>query len=679
MKAKLLIKCLMGGSLSIVVLAPTLTMTSCASISQWTLPISIGGDGDASPWSELWNDESTRGLVDSEKHQYSENSQYSSPSNAFSSYLPNKYITYSQRSGTTENYAFATPYNDKNWNKNDDQSYYDSQWISSQSTDVLKYSESFDMTVGTDKKNVSVVTAMNNLNTYSSLSFNSIASAINTYSSGLLHLMTQNGVMNNKYGNDDWYNALFGKIGSATTGGLNHGDKTTPENKTFYEFLFDLLDNLSQGKVDVKYAQSGINFKFDSKIFGPGPYVSTANEKDLAKSFERLVSGTIAPFTEDDITSNIVKDGAISPDFVYNLQTSREVFKPSTMAAYTSFAIPATSTIDKDNLKNNIFYPSAISKPIPFIITPEGSTYSYYNPLTNHSFQTNDYLIDNISSVQNQIAKTNAWNNFSQHVDTEKSFPDKKKWAESLSYSFVNQETSAENVEPFFPSTGTNDFSQNLLNRLGADATYLEPSISFLFDEQKQENSNLANGYIKPNSYIAFANYSFVPYPRTDDSSKNIQYDLMPVFNGMATDSSTGAPAVFPISLLFDLSGNPTQLSDQNIDTSLFQASLMPEADALYNYKPSDGSAQPYHNDDFKNSSNKMWYFDLSKIFAKQTKICDIFSKNINIDEKPTDYFNNNKAIFQVLWNLFSNWNYTESDGWELVPTESNIVFIPQT
>jgi hypothetical protein len=59
------------------------------------------------------------------------------------------------------------------------------------------------MTVGTDKKNVSVVTAMNNLNTYSSLSFNSIASAINTYSSGLLHLMTQNGVMNNKYGNDD--------------------------------------------------------------------------------------------------------------------------------------------------------------------------------------------------------------------------------------------------------------------------------------------------------------------------------------------------------------------------------------------------------------------------------------------------------------------------------------------
>jgi hypothetical protein len=74
-----------------------------------------------------------------------------------------------------------------------------------------------------------------------------------------------------------------------------------------------------------------------------------------------------------------------------------------------------------------------------------------------------------------------------------------------------------------------------------------------------------------------------------------------------------------------------------------------------------------------------MWYFDLSKIFAKQTKICDIFSKNINIDEKPTDYFNNNKAIFQVLWNLFSNWNYTESDGWELVPTESNIVFIPQT
>jgi hypothetical protein len=49
MKLKVITKLLIGSSLAMVTIAPTLTLSSCASISQWILPINIGGIGDKSP------------------------------------------------------------------------------------------------------------------------------------------------------------------------------------------------------------------------------------------------------------------------------------------------------------------------------------------------------------------------------------------------------------------------------------------------------------------------------------------------------------------------------------------------------------------------------------------------------------------------------------------------------
>jgi hypothetical protein len=106
---------------------------------------------------------------------------------------------------------------------------------------------------------------------------------------------------------------------------------------------------------------------------------------------------------------------------------------------------------------------------------------------------------------------------------------------------------------------------------------------------------------IQPNSYIAFANYSFIPFPKLDVTS-NIVYDFMPVFNGITTNSNTGVPAVFPVSLLFESQDTPGAMS--NFDTNLFKASLMPEADVLYNYQQSNNKETPYKTDDFKNNPN---------------------------------------------------------------------------
>jgi hypothetical protein len=125
------------------------------------------------------------------------------------------------------------------------------------------------------KKTLTTYTSIQNANLYNALSLTSLASGVNIYTSGLLKLMTEDAVMNPKL-EADWYNALFGDINNKSIGGLNHGGEgsANEQNKQFYEFLFDLLDNLSEGKLAAKFAESAANFKFSSQIYGPGPYIS---------------------------------------------------------------------------------------------------------------------------------------------------------------------------------------------------------------------------------------------------------------------------------------------------------------------------------------------------------------------------------------------------------------------
>jgi hypothetical protein len=81
----------------------------------------------------------------------------------------------------------------------------------------------------------------------------------------------------------------------------------------------------------------------------------------------------------------------------------------------------------------------------------------------------------------------------------------------------------------------------------------------------------------------------------------------MPVFSGLAYDSDTATPAVFPVSLLYktpDLDANKNPQHPQEIDTDLFKAQMMPEAGYVYNYKNSSDGSTPYKSDNFKNNVN---------------------------------------------------------------------------
>jgi hypothetical protein len=203
--------------------------------------------------------------------------------------------------------------------------------------------------------------------------------------------------------------------------------------------LFDTLDNLSEGSVPAKFGESGANYKFASYIYGPGPYISYENEvpsgnatpsdSQKLKEFvgrDKDDNNKQYSFTEDQIPTTILTntdDPYLSADFVLNGVSNELQNTSSARGAYTAFVSNTTDA----NLGNNKFYPSFITTQIPFVVNPDDFTFSYYNPLVKHTFQQNDYLLSDITPVQKQIANTNAWSNFSKHVDTSSNFKDKDK------------------------------------------------------------------------------------------------------------------------------------------------------------------------------------------------------------------------------------------------------------
>jgi hypothetical protein len=122
----------------------------------------------------------------------------------------------------------------------------------------------------------------------------------------------------------------------------------------------------------------------------------------------------------------------------------------------------------------------------------------------------------------------------------------------------------------------------------------------------------------------------------TDDPN-NLKYDYLPVFQGIQSNADSTLPAIFPISMLYN---HPTELEDTNtMDTSLFKAQMLPEANALYNFKEynDDGYGQgsdifggdSNKKDNFKkDSANNMYYFDIDKLFEKETRILNVLDCN---------------------------------------------------
>jgi hypothetical protein len=241
---------------------------------------------------------------------------------------------------------------------------------------------------------------------------------------------------------------------------------------------------------------------------------------------------------------------------------------------------------------------------------------------------------------------------------------------------------------PFYTNVTGDDIYDALQTATAAagtqQAAYIDPSIDDIFSTSSAKNIH----NVAPNSYIGFATYNFLPFPEKASSTDNpndLKYDYLPVFQGIQSNAAGTLPAIFPISMLYNYQTAAPITSSNSIDTSLFKAQMLPEANALYNYKKYNnsgyGKGSDIFNDDKttkdnfkKNLGNNMYYFDIDKLFDKETRIlnvvdCNQIPKNTNpIDftKKGFRYRTNTseyidissddiKEAFYVLWNLYGN------------------------
>jgi hypothetical protein len=118
MKTKHLFKIIIGSSLSLVILAPTLTLTSCAKISQYTMPIMTGGTTvDSGIFGDITSHTSTTDF----------------DGVSFGGYLPTQFDTYidSSSGGQPNAYIYAKPDNVKDYDSTQPHSampQYDAGW-----------------------------------------------------------------------------------------------------------------------------------------------------------------------------------------------------------------------------------------------------------------------------------------------------------------------------------------------------------------------------------------------------------------------------------------------------------------------------------------------------------------------------------------------------------------------
>jgi hypothetical protein len=145
------------------------------------------------------------------------------------------------------------------------------------------------------------------------------------------------------------------------------------------------------------------------------------------------------------------------------------------------------------------------------------------------------------------------------------------------------------------------------------------------------------NDSVKSDSYVGFANYTFIGFPQKGDTNEDkVKYLYMPIFGGIASGTTSDKktlPAIFPIGLLSTLDNN------KNIDGSLLTADYLPAAqELLVNKKVNDN--------EINTPENKIYHLDLTKLVNKEEKFINfIDTANVDLNKNPADFVNeyNNK------------------------------------
>ncbi|MDR0857013.1 MAG: hypothetical protein LBM76_01295, partial [Mycoplasmataceae bacterium] len=534
---------------ALVVLAPTLTLTSCAKAHQYFLPIYVSGDGGTSTFADVLSDAHTpeMGYIDQQEMLTTGDGSGScgeviTPNVAAQKYA-NNYIpvqTIYQNSGSAADaYGYYAPQDvtkiaagdttldsipEQHWKWRD---YNDTQsnWVNT-----------------TDLNNIYSMQNINQVNLSGAITSAGISIG-QTYEL-LWKYLAQDGILFNSSsasGRDDWFNTL-----NLSTDGADNDHLAQ-----FYQFLFSLNNVLRNGKSAVYFDTSNSNFQFGSSTFGPGPLIDGISDYTGPNTDGSKYINAEGKYAQINSESNGVSDIASSG---VNLLTSTNhadgtfSYGKITDGSWNSPYIAGAETATDSGI-----YKITSIHSVPVLIKPGQASYRFYDSIHQQTFIPDDWYVKSADTVKKQVVDSNAWKNINKLVPNWSASSASYSIGTKVTQSNTNSITSAAGtIQAAWPKFGqTYDIkdivhsTKETTKTIPATIEYGIPSMYTNWSEGL--GNDAAYNDIDANDFIGFASYSIYT-PAYKDGDGKTQYDYahqIPVFHGLSS--------IYPVLALFNV------------------------------------------------------------------------------------------------------------------------------
>lgn len=380
-------------SLACALVLPMVTLTSCSGITQYYLPVLIGGK-DNGPFRNFTSSKDENGFE-------------------INDYIPDTYDYFLSPKSSTQTtsmaYGYVTP---RSHELNDDEEQlpklpsvpnpaqetidnwkgrlYESQWMDTTDQRLSNVSFTNDTKNDDGKKteSISYFDARNYNINRAVTSVNTISNAISTFFDYMLYYQLHgvNQYMSNIESNKSLLDSIYG--------GLINLD--VPQKQTQYlEYFMDLSNLIATNDCKIKFSQSGLNFNLMNSLF-----------KDSTHSYNSM-SYLTCNGDGSQVATTTYDDGKAQPT-TYDDGTEMLQMKDDNTPS-NPYAI--TTNIDKDDDSKGK-YVSGFNA-IPFIFNVDDLNFDFYNSdMSNSDFLPNDWIINDKDSVDSAVAKAQGWNKF---------------------------------------------------------------------------------------------------------------------------------------------------------------------------------------------------------------------------------------------------------------------------
>ncbi len=439
------------------IIIPSISLTSCASSWQVGTPVSVGTSmkglsGD--PYKTI--------------RKGSGSETYDSNGSDLAEYLPSSYI-YDENQNKI--YSYCSPVSAVD-TSGDPAEWYNPAWYSLQSQSSANEKNYYPTSLINGDDSFSVVENYNLI--YSNSMINNIAVQLSSYIKIALKYATTD------LDEESLDLSFLGTHKDESNTEFSHGsqydtDKTT--NNNFYEFFFALANTASLGKNSTYFTDVAIKYEFINNV----PFVTFDSSGNLNEYWENIFGLTIPntgkepQFGESNFITSYVEndfngDGVIE----------------SKVATYTN---------------------------IPFYIKPTTMTFTYTNQTSHDSFHPEQYYVNDIQTVQNNVGTS--WSEMDKYTGNGDSKPENLQFELDFtgnleqipSYGFI---TSTLELNSFFiPMTFTVTNSYDESGQY-TNTTYTNISMA----------SNLYTIYP---SYFLLSEDSYIANEFKDDSNNNIK------------------------------------------------------------------------------------------------------------------------------------------------------------